>query len=51
MKKLYIEPELELVNIYLLSDVLAVSKEDDVVVGGDDFDEGTFGDDDFVVLP
>lgn len=51
MKKLYIEPELELVNIFLISDVLAASKEDDVIVDGDDFDEGNFGDGDFIVIP
>lgn len=53
MKKLYLEPELELVNIRLLADILGPSTdepEDESVVtgGGSGWDDGEFGEDDEV---
>lgn len=53
MKKLYIEPDFDIVNVRLLNDVLIPSEEDDVNTGGSGFpggNEGGFGDseDDFV---
>lgn len=45
MKKLYMEPELELVTLRLTADVLVASKEDELPSEMDDFEDGNFGDD------